>query len=373
MRTPDAAHAERLAAFGAVSTQLSLLGDRRLGEVVAAAEPLGSGIGGRSARLTVAGRRVFVKRVPLTDVERRPEHVRSTANVFGLPVFYQYGVGSAGFGAWRELAAHIMTTGWVLSDACPRFPLLYHWRVLPDSPPDGFADEFGGVDGAVAHWEGSPAVRERLEAIGRSSASVVLFLEHVPHTLAAWLDGRRVAAGREGTGGGGSGGDVPYGWVEEELARGTAFMSAHGFVHFDAHFANVLTDGRRLYFADLGLALSSAFELAPDESDFLADHRDYDRCYAAAHLLRHHLPTGVRAGTDHEAFLRDWVEGRRPDGVCGAVGAITERHARTSLVLDGFHRRLFTDGKHTPYPRAAIERALRAAGGAGAGSPGRAR
>lgn len=256
MRTPDAAHAERLAAFGAVSTQLSLLGDRRLGEVVAAAEPLGSGIGGRSARLTVAGRRVFVKRVPLTDVERRPEHVRSTANVFGLPVFYQYGVGSAGFGAWRELAAHIMTTGWVLSDA---------------------------------------------------------------------------------------------------------------------HFANVLTDGRRLYFADLGLALSSAFELAPDESDFLADHTDYDRCYAAAHLLRHHLPTGVRAGTDHEAFLRDWVEGRRPDGVPGAVGAITERHARTSLVLDGFHRRLFTDGKHTPYPRADIERALRAAAGDGAGSPGRAR
>jgi len=49
------------------------------------------------------------------------------------------------------------------------FPLIYHWRVLTDSPPEGF----GGVDGAVANWEGSPAVRERLEAVGRSSSSLV--------------------------------------------------------------------------------------------------------------------------------------------------------------------------------------------------------
>lgn len=46
--------------------------------------------------------------MPLTDVELRPENVRSTANLFGLPTFYQYGVGSAGFGARRELAVHLM-------------------------------------------------------------------------------------------------------------------------------------------------------------------------------------------------------------------------------------------------------------------------
>jgi len=46
-----------------------------------------------------AGAPVFVKRIPLTHLERRPEHAGSTANLFGLPVCYQYGVGSTGFGA----------------------------------------------------------------------------------------------------------------------------------------------------------------------------------------------------------------------------------------------------------------------------------
>ncbi|MGN5637018.1 protein kinase family protein, partial [Streptomyces sp. AC154] len=187
---PDRDHHARLAAHRSVSTHLSLLSDHRLRELVRAAAPTGAGIGGRSAELDVCGRRVFVKRVPLTDLELRPENVRSTANLFGLPVFYQYGIGSAGFGAWRELAAHTITTDWVLGDDWPDFPLMYHWRVLPDSAPQGFVDEFGGIDGAVAHWEGSSAVRHRLEAIGGSSASLVLFLEQVPQTLAAWLGER---------------------------------------------------------------------------------------------------------------------------------------------------------------------------------------
>jgi hypothetical protein len=65
--------------------------------------------------LEVAGTPVFVRRVPLTDLERRPENVRSTANLFALPVFCQYGLGGPGFGAWRELAVHTMTTNWVLT------------------------------------------------------------------------------------------------------------------------------------------------------------------------------------------------------------------------------------------------------------------
>ncbi|WP_051966721.1 protein kinase family protein [Kitasatospora mediocidica] len=354
MDHPDLQHAARLAAYGSVSTHLSLLSDHRLGEVVAAATPLGSGIGGRSAELEVGGRRVFVKQVPLTDLEMRPENVRSTANIFGLPMFYQYGVGSAGFGGWRELAVHTMTTNWVLGGDYAGFPLMYHWRVLPGSPPEAFADEFGGVDGAVAHWEGSSAVRERLEAIGRSSFSLVLFLEHVPQTLAAWLGDRREAAPEGGDG-------SSYAWVEELLARGTAFMSSRGLVHFDAHFNNVLTDGRLIYFADFGLALSSGFELSAAEAAFLSDHLGYDRCYAPSHLLRHHLLDGVHGAAEHAAMLRDWIAGRRPEGVPPAIAAIIDRHARAAVVLDGFHHRLLTASKRTPYPAADIERASTAA------------
>ncbi|MET8416475.1 hypothetical protein ABZV41_12190 [Streptomyces sp. NPDC005098] len=122
MLDQDLLRAARLAGYGTVSTQLSLLSDHQLGKTVAAATPLGSGIGGRSAELNISGTRVFVKRIPLTDTELRPENARSTANVFELPMFYQYGVGSAGFGAWRELAVHTMTTNWVLGDEYAGFP-----------------------------------------------------------------------------------------------------------------------------------------------------------------------------------------------------------------------------------------------------------
>ncbi|GAA1005898.1 hypothetical protein Aple_040400 [Acrocarpospora pleiomorpha] len=343
MHHPDPLHAARLLAYGSVSTRLAMLSDRKLGDLVAAATSPGSGIGGRSAELDVHGTRVFVKRVPLTDVETRPGNTRSTANVFGLPTFYQYGVGSAGFGAWRELAVHVMTTNWVLANEYEGFPLMYHWRVIPDSPPEGFADEFGGIDGAVAYWEGSPAVRERLEAIGRSSLSLVLFLEYLPQTLAAWLADRH-------------GADVAAQvWAHEALARGTTFMSSRGLVHFDAHFQNVLTDGRLLYFADFGLALSSQFDLSTDETEFLNCHLTYDRHYTANHLLRFHLPGGVREETRHEAFLRGWIaDDANHEGVAPALAAIISRHAGNALVLNEFHRRLITETKRTRYPVDAL-------------------
>ncbi|MGA4844917.1 hypothetical protein ACOBQB_00960 [Streptomyces sp. G5(2025)] len=56
-------------------------------------------------------------------------------------------------------------------------------------------------------------------------------------------------------------------------------MNACGLLHFDAHFENILTDGRQLFFADYGLAISSRFELAQGEADFFDQHRTYDQCY----------------------------------------------------------------------------------------------
>ena len=342
--------AARLTAYADVGAQLSLLSDYRLADAVAAAPAAGSGIGGRRAEMEVEGTPVFVKRVPLTDVELRPEHVRSTANLFELPTFYQYGAGSAGFGAWRELAAHLITTAWVLRNEYAGFPLLYHWRVLPDQPPTDFADAFGGIEGAVAHWDGSDAVRRRLEAIGRADFSLVLFLEHLPRTLAD-----RLAEVHD------------HRWAVDALSRGTEFMSSRGFVHFDAHFANLLTDDRRIYFADFGLALSRDFELSAPEAEFLTDHLVYDRSYAPNHLLRHHLPEAVRGGKEHGVFLREWSEGRRPttDATATAtatvppdIAAILDRHAPHALVLDDFHRRLLTESKRTPFPSAEIRQAL---------------
>jgi hypothetical protein len=69
MRESDPLYAERLARYATVHGQLSATSEGRLAQMVMAATPRGTGIGGRSAELNVGGIRVFVKRVPMTDWE----------------------------------------------------------------------------------------------------------------------------------------------------------------------------------------------------------------------------------------------------------------------------------------------------------------
>jgi hypothetical protein len=340
-------HSTRLTTYSAVSTPLALCSDRALRELVNTAVPIGSGIGGKSALVEVAGTPVFVKRVPLTDPERQPEHVRSTANLFELPVFCQYGIGAIGapgFGAWRELAVHTMTTNWVLAAEYEGFPLMYHWRVLPDSTP--LPEELADIERAVAYWGAGSQVRRRIQALQQSSASIALFLEYIPENLHQWL-GTRVEAGDEAV-------NWACAMVERELAAGTSFMNSRGLLHFDAHFENILTDGQRLYFADYGLALSSGFELSQDEAGFFDRHQTYDRCYTATYLVNW-LVTALYGyqREDREgryALVRAYAEGKRPAGIPEKAAAIIARHAPLAAVISDFDRKFQRQSRQTPYP-----------------------
>lgn len=159
MKSPDMSRGARLAAHGAVSTSLALCSDRRLHELVDAATPIGSGVGGKTVLLEVDGIPVFVKQLRLTDLERRPENVHSTANLFGVPSFCQYGIGTVcgpQFGAWRELAVHTMTTNWVIAGAYEGFPLTYHRAAGVGTGDD--AERFPGpwrCGGEVAGQDGA--------------------------------------------------------------------------------------------------------------------------------------------------------------------------------------------------------------------------
>ncbi|MFE9207453.1 serine/threonine protein phosphatase [Micromonospora sp. NPDC007230] len=360
----DMSHATRMARYGTVSTALALLSDRRLRRLVDEAPVVGSGIGGAAALLELDDVPVFVKRIPLTDRERRPDAVMSTANLFGLPAFCQYGVGSPGFGAWRELVANTMTTNWVLTGRTEAFPLMYHWRVLPGAPP--VAEEHADVDRAVAYWGGSPAVRHRLDALARASASIVLFLEHVPQNLLDWLATRPV--GVEGT--------DAYSRVERGLRAGAAFMHGNGLLHFDAHFRNILTDGRRLYFADLGLATSPRFDLSADESAFLRHHLSHDACYVVTQLVNW-LVTNVcgvavpdtGGPAERNEYVRRCAAGGTPADVPAAAAAIITRYAPVAAIVNDFYWDLFGTDRATPYPaerlRAPLASVLAAGPGAG--------
>src|SRR3990167_3744778 len=158
----------RLEKYSIVSNRLACLSDMELNELLKTATQLSVGYG-ENVTLNVDGIPVFIKKVPLTDLERKPENVRSTANIFNLPMFYQYGIGSAGFGAWRELAVNIMITNWVLTDQCENFPLMYHFRVLPGSMPKvDDAKQAAKLEKDAAYWDNSSAVQDRLQALANT-------------------------------------------------------------------------------------------------------------------------------------------------------------------------------------------------------------
>ncbi len=180
-------------------------------------------------------------------------------------------------------------------------------------------------------------MRDRLQALRDSPSRLVLFLEHVPQTLAAWMADQDVSA---------------FARVDAQLADTTTFMREHGLVHFDAHFLNILTDGHGLDFSDFGLALSDRFDLSGEERAFLREHRCYDRDYTAAHLVNHHVAERVRGERNRRRFVRAWAAGDRPRDVPASAAAILTRYAGTAVVFNDFRQSLMEHSKQTPYPRA---------------------
>jgi hypothetical protein len=240
----------------AAGTAIGALGDDQLQAAVDAWPSTGRSGWGISQAMDIAGFAVFVKRIPLTDVEHR--HMASTRNTFRLPDYYHYGVGSAGFGVSRELATHRRTTEWVMNGEIESFPLLYHARVMPrveQAPDPRFK-----LDEYVARWNGSKAVANYITARARARHEVWLILEHFPHTLATWLPDNQGATAR----------------VLDQLCRTAVFLRSKGVVHFDAHLRNVVGDGEDAFLTDFGLALDAAFDMTDRERAFLDRHRRYD-------------------------------------------------------------------------------------------------
>lgn len=349
---------ERLERHRGVSAALGLASDDELAALVDGARPLGTGIGGSAAVADVDGVPVFVKRVPLTDLERRPEHARSTANLFGVPAFGQYGVaqyGSPGFGAWREVAAHELATGWALEGTITSFPLLHHWRVLPGAAPP--AAEHADVEAAVRYWGGSSGVRDRLRGLAEATASVVLFQELVPHTLADWL-AAQLAIGTEAV-------VAACEMVESWLLTEVRALADHGLVHFDGHFGNVLTDGRRLYLADFGLASATSFDLSSQERDLLGRSRHHDLAYGLMRLVNWIVTHVCRvvgppdAPTERRnAVVRACASGTEPTGAPSALAAMLRRYAPVAALMNDFVWHFYGTSRTTPYPDGQIARAL---------------
>jgi hypothetical protein len=241
-----------------------------------------------------------------------------------------------------------MTTNWVLAQEFEGFPLTYHWRVLPH-PGQSLPEEIADVEKTVAYWGGGQAVRRRIEGLRDSTASIALFLEYIPQNLHDWL-GVQVKSDDETA-------ERACAMVMKELEAGTSFMNARGLLHFDAHFQNIMTDGRRLFFADYGLALSSRFDLSEHEVEFFDRHQTYDHCYSLTHLTIWLITALYGYQRDERsAFLRACAQGELPAGIPPEIATMISRHAPTAVVMTDFYREFQVESRQTPYPLEELRR-----------------
>jgi hypothetical protein len=333
-------HSTRRLRHDRVSVSLAARSDDELAAVLHAAPTSTVGAGGGCSVFDVDGVPVFAKRIPITN--RELASPRSTANLFDLPTYCQYGMyglAGPGFGAWRELAANKIVTEGVVAGVAQSFPLLYHYRVLPGRPP--VASEHLDIDAVVAQFGGAPAVRIRFEELACAKFSLVLFLEYVPCSL---LDRLTDPVGMAET-------------FERQLFEVVAFLRSRELLHMDGHFGNIRADDDRIYLVDFGLATSPRFDLSDAERAFVARNIGHDADYAAMRLVNWLVTTvcGVPMPASggpiaRNSYVRRCASGDIPQGVPATVARILTRHAPAAARMNDFVWRLFDGDINAEYP-----------------------
>jgi len=64
---------QKIELYSQIATNLSALSNEKLKQILADGKPMHEGIGGKSALISINDTPVFVKKVPLTDLEQLPQ------------------------------------------------------------------------------------------------------------------------------------------------------------------------------------------------------------------------------------------------------------------------------------------------------------
>jgi hypothetical protein len=281
---------------------------------------IASSTGWGSSHIIALGQsKVFVKRVPITNLEY--DNLFSTRNFYDLPTYCNYGFGSTGLGVFRELITHIKTTHWVLEGLISNFPLLYHYRVIPCSRRWTEVDQ-SQHSGYVECWGNSESIGKYLSDRAITNYELVLFLEYIPHVLETWL--------REN----------PNQLQQSfnDLRTTINFLRTKEIIHFDTHFRNILTDGEQTYLTDFGLALDKSFTLTEEEAAFFDQHIYYD-CGEVLRNLGHliHPSYNLCSESDKHRIMEKYgiQDNLQPYEVRSALlDNIEQIHADRDLELD---------------------------------------
>jgi hypothetical protein len=321
---------------------------------------------GRNHLITLGRSKVFVKRVPVTDIEY--DNMFSTRNLYDLPTYYNYGFGSAGLGVFRELVAQIKTTNWVLSGAIATFPLMYHYRIIPFEGAHAEVDKERHAR-YVEYWGSNANVGRYMLDRASAQYELILFLEHIPHTVASWLPANPTK--------------LPL--VTADMHATVTFLRKKGSLHLDAHFNNMLTDGKRVYLTDFGLALDKQFELTPAERQFYRQHSYFDYGYLLWNLgsflsdIYHGLPDddknrileicGISGEVEYEELLPILLNHSDQIVASGImkldrdyVAALAKYRSVARLMFDFYVKMRRNNAKDTRFDHARLLRLLKETG-----------
>ena len=254
------------------------MNNKQIKQILLNGKALHKGTGGASLQIEIEDTPVFVKKIPITDLELQPDHYMSTSNIFNLPMYYQYGIGSAGFSAWRELNSHIITTNWVITGKCLNFPKMYHWRILKSADKKIISDKEKTIlDHNVTYWGNNQSIRHRLNDLILASHHMYLFIEFIPNNLYDWLN-QQIAHNEKET-------IISIQFIKQQMQNTHDFMRSQNFLHMDVRLENILTNGKQLFYSDFGLALSDKFTLKHTEIQFMQNHASYDYASGIFNLL----------------------------------------------------------------------------------------
>jgi hypothetical protein len=324
----------RVQTYEVISNAFNKLKEEELSILLSHSTPKGNGFRSELSTLEIEGTRIFVKRIPLTETELQPTNFRSTQNLFHLPVVYQYGVGSTGFSAWRELAAMETTTNWVLKEENPHFPILYHWRILHKTAPSEITKkEKIKLEEEKSHWNGSEAVYKKSEEMYTASKELVLFIEYIPRTVKNWIKSQPETGWAE---------TEKLHQFEEEILSTLEFMHQHGLYHFDSHLSNILTDGQHIYIADFGLATDTHFSLSEEEVQFLQKHKTYDQDLSMTSICFTLLGTKSKIPDQHFS-LKEYTQWVDQASLPANVATFVRKWGPTAVKTKNFLRALFLD------------------------------
>ena len=206
-----------------------------------------------------------------------------TSNLYNLPTFYNYPIGSAGINCFRELTMHIKTTNWVLEGKIKNFIMMYHYRIIKKENHiiDDIQKEIINKKVKIK-WNGNKNIKKYLIERLNAPYEIIVVMEYFPITLNEWLkqDITNVYS------------------YKKQIYPLLNFLQEQHVIHFDSHSKNfVVSKEGIIYMIDFGLVLDLEFNLTKEEIKFFNKNTMFDYGLSIMNIL---LPL-----LDHTIYIKD--------------------------------------------------------------------